>query len=181
MKKQTNRRPVRASLTTSLIAMSMLLSGCSTRSNTQSKIPISRSDLYFDTMVTITLYDYSGNSDTILDGCMDICDQYENLLSSTVEGSDVWNINHADAHPVEISKDTFSLMEKAIYYCELSEGALDITLGGVSALWDFTGSIDDTPNAIPSKASLTEACKHVNYRNVKLEHQADSTSYFATI
>ncbi len=57
--------------------------------------PVSRSGLYFDTAVSVSLYDYKGSSDKILDGCMEKCAYYESIFSATVEGSDVWNINHA--------------------------------------------------------------------------------------
>ena len=41
---------------------------------------------YFDTVVTITLY---GADDTLMDDIWAACKRYENMLSKTVEGSDV--------------------------------------------------------------------------------------------
>ena len=108
-----------------------ILSGCKTTDNN----PITRQTILFDTIIQIRIYD--SNATNILDGCIEKCQYYENLFSRTVEGSDIYRINHADGAPVEVHPETIALLETALSYCELSDGAFDITLAHVSDLWDF--------------------------------------------
>ena len=51
-------------------------------------------------------------------------------------------------------------------YCDMSEGAFDITIGGVSSLWDFTsvGAVK-----VPTSAELSRKLKHVDYRNILID------------
>lgn len=51
------------------------LAGCS-RKNAD---PVSRSSFLLNTFITVTLYD--SQDETILDGCMELCSDYEKLLS----------------------------------------------------------------------------------------------------
>ena len=124
------------------------------------KEPVTGTGFFFDTVITITIYD--SVDENLLDSCMELCSQYESLFSRTIEGSDIYRINHAQKKPVRVSRDTMSLLQKGIFYSELSEGLFDITIAPVSSLWHFT---EDTP-ALPDKAELKEAVSHVNYQSV---------------
>ena len=53
-----------------------------------------------------------------------LCEKYESLFSTTQEGSDVWNINHANGQAVPVSYDTAVLIQAALYYCAQSHGML---------------------------------------------------------
>ena len=65
---------------------------------------------YLDTVITLTAYvDDAG----VLDDALAECGRYERLLSRTVEGSDVWRINHAGGQPVEVSPQTLEILEAA--------------------------------------------------------------------
>lgn len=93
-------------------------------------------------------------------------DDYEHLFSATIEGSDIWNINHSDGSGVLVSDDTISLLETALYYSELSDGMVDLTVRPLSELWDF-GSEND-PH-VPDDAAIREALSHVDYHAVMLD------------
>ena len=71
---------------------------------------ISKTGFYFDTVIKITLY----NSDDAdyLDGCFALADKYENLLSATIESSDVSKINAANGSPVTVSPETAELIRE---------------------------------------------------------------------
>lgn len=135
-----------------------LFCGCGKNQET-----ISKTDFYFDTVITITLYDSSAKNQ--LDDCFSLADKYEKLFSATVKGSDIWNINHAKGQPVEVSDETIFLLEKALSYSRLSDGAFDITIGKVSSLWDFKSD----KHKIPSKKSIDSALKTVGYENIQIE------------
>jgi len=114
-----------------------------------------------DTVVTITAY----ASQETVDGTLRICADYEALLSKTIEGSDVWNLNHADGNPVEVHPETAELIRLAIEVGKASEGAFDITIAPVSALWDFTA---DAP-VLPDPEALHAAAARVDYRNIAVD------------
>ena len=120
--------------------ISILAGGCG---GYRSKAPITRSGFYFDTLISITIYAYEDNS--ILDECFNMCDRYEQLLSMTVEESDISRINAAGTEPVYVSSDTVYLLEKAFEYRALSEGRLDISVAPLSALWTKARSSKTPP------------------------------------
>ena len=137
----------------------------------KSIVPIAKVGFNFDTVITITLYDTT--DEYLLDSCFELADYYENIFSKTIPGSDVYRINNANGAPVEVSPETIDLLTIALYYSNLTEGIVDPTIGGVSALWDFHNQddADDADNISstgtpPSDADISEAIAHVNYKNV---------------
>lgn len=137
----------------------LLLAACAR--NTE---PVSRQGFYFDTVIRITLYDT--DEPELLDHCFALAEKYENLLSKTKEGSDVWKLNHADGAPVELQKDTLRLLRTALSYAELTGGRIDPTVGSVSRLWNFT---DPEAAVLPEPSLLAEALTHVDYRRITID------------
>ncbi len=140
------------------------LSGCSPSAAGSSSDPISRSDYILNTYVTITVYDTS--DEDILNGALALCADYENVFSRTLEGSELWNINHrpADEQTLTVSDDMAAVIEKGLYYSALSGGAFDITVEPLSSLWDFTSG----EAVIPDGDEIAERAAKVDYRNVSL-------------
>lgn len=156
------------------------LGGCG--ANTE---PISQTGFYFDTVIQVTIYDVK--KEQCLDECMQLAETYEKMLSPTVEGSDIWNINHSGGKPVIVSEETAALLKTALTYCEMTDGRIDLTMETVSALWDFhpdeTGSGTSpslstadsetspagTSNRIPDQTAIEEALGHVDYHNLLIE------------
>ena len=134
------------------------LTGCSA----SSAQPFSKTGFYFDTVISLTCY--GNDAQAVLNEAFELCEHYENLLSYTKEGSDIWNINHAKGKPVVVSKETISLLQKAIDYSELSDGAFDITIGKLSSLWEF-GENKDT---VPSQKDINAALPTVDYHNIEI-------------
>lgn len=153
----------------------VMLTGCS---NQASATPVTRTGFAFDTVVSITIYD--SKKEAVLDSCLALCQKYENLFSTTLEGSEVWNINHADENPVEISYDTALLIQSALFYCEESNGRLDLTMRPIAEEWnisnqmEYASEIKDYEYYIPSEATLRKLLRHVDYHNVLLT-DADGT------
>ncbi|MCH4190862.1 MAG: FAD:protein FMN transferase [Butyrivibrio sp.] len=142
-----------------LFLTAALFSGCTVKKSG----PISRTGFYFDTVISIAIYD--SENETILDGCMKMASHYDQLLSAQKEGSDIWNVNHAKGKPVTVDSDTADLLQKALYYARLSGGRFDPTLGGVSSLWNFNGQ---TPGPVPAASDISSALTHVGYQNIEL-------------
>lgn len=152
-----------------LLLSALLLSGCSRPGGSlgsgTGKPPVSSSDFLLNTFVTVTLYDTDDTS--ILDHCMAICKDYENLFSKTIETSEIYQLNHrtSDEQTFTLSDDTAALLKKGLEYCELSDGAFDITIEPLSSLWNFTSE----EHVIPSDEEIEKDLKKVGYKNLKLE------------
>ena len=71
---------------------------------------------YFDTVVKIEVW---GADSKIMDGCKDICEKYEQLLSPTIDSSEISQINQAQGASVSVSKETADLIELGKYYGDL--------------------------------------------------------------
>lgn len=126
--------------------------------------PISDTAFKLNTVVTVTLYDSSDQE--LLAEAINLCDKYENLFSRTLPSSELYQLNHG-LLPQEngffcISPEMTELLTTALSYCEKSDGAFDITIGPISALWDFTSE----EKVVPSDAELSAALPLVDYRNV---------------
>lgn len=148
------------------ILVIVLLTGC-----THTSEPVSQVGFYLDTVVQITLYDNGSHSshDSSLQNietCFTLIDNYEHLFSTTIEGSDIWNINHSGGEPVTVSDDTARLLQTALYYSQLSDGKVDLTVLPLTELWDF-GS--EGNSCVPDDTAIKEAMSHIDYRAVCLE------------
>lgn len=147
-----------------LLLLSLLLpTGCG-RSASPGEEPVSDTGFYLDTTVTLTLYGVP--DDALIQSCFALIEEYEARLSRTRPGSDVWNINHSQGEPVEVSPDTAELIRTALSYSDLSHGAFDITIAPVTDLWDFQG---DGPHSLPDSRQLEEALTHVGYHNLLVD------------
>lgn len=140
-----------------LLIFSLFLNGCS--SITAKNNAVTKAGLYFDTVITLTVY--GERAQELIETCFDKCEEYENLFSRTVSNSDISRINNANGEEVIVSEETLEIIEKGIYYGELSEGLFDITIGPVVELWDFHGN-----NQIPDEEDIKQALSHVSYKNI---------------
>ena len=138
----------------------VMLTGCGASSST----PLKTTGFYFDTIISVTLYDEA--EEHLLDECMELADYYEKLLSPNIEGSDIWNINHSGGDFVTVNEDTLSLLNTALDYARLSDGLVEPTIGTLSQLWNF-GS--DNQEIVPDKEQIEEALSHVDYHLVAIQ------------
>ncbi|MBE5891675.1 MAG: FAD:protein FMN transferase [Lachnospiraceae bacterium] len=159
-----------------ILMISVPLYGCGKTSNTSGD-SISKSGFYFDTIIEITLNDTEDLS--ALDHCFEIASEYEALLSANISTSDISNINSHPGEYVKVDERTIDVLEKALYYCKLSDGAFDITIGALTELWNISQIAESCENEdnqvsesyIPSKEAIDELVQHVNYENVIISDQ----------
>jgi len=140
------------------------LTGCGASQQTFTK-----TDFCFDTAVTITIYDsasHEDNANRLLDETIALCRDYDNMFSRTIEGSDVYRINHAGGEWTTVSDETVSLIHSALEYCEMTGGEIDITIAPVKDLWDFSGTEDVQ---MPSTSDIESALTHVDYSLIEIE------------
>ena len=140
--------------------LSLSLTGCST----SSAQPFSKTGFYFNTVISLTCY--GNDAQTVLDEAFELCDHYENLLSYTIEGSDIWNINHANGQPVTVDSETASLLQTALYWSEKTDGLIDPTITPISQLWNFSG---DPAGPVPKQSQIDALLSHVDYHNIRID------------
>lgn len=140
--------------------------------------PYSETGFYLNTSVTLTVY--RKQDVPLIQECFDLCAFYENMLSRTQEGSDIYRINHSNGTPVEISQETALLLERAVFYARLSGGRIDPTVAPLMELWDFTGhasaeeeddSLGGQKNRIPDESDILSLLPHINYETVRIDGQ----------
>ena len=142
-----------------LLAMCLMpLGGCAAAQPEKQSVV----GFYLDTVIMLTAY---VDDATVLNDGLEECGRYELMLSRTIEGSDVWRINHAGGQPVEVSDETIEILKTARQVSELSGGAFDATIAPVSTLWDFTSGAAVLPDA----DAIQEAADHVDYSRVVIE------------
>lgn len=137
-----------------ILLLGLLLCGCG------KKQPIQQSGFYFDTVISVTLYDPSKTEE--LKHCFTLAQQYEQYFSAKIKDSDTSRINAAAGAPVHVHEETVELIQKGLYYSRLSSGKFDITVGKLTDLWDFH---TDTP-ALPDAAAIAAAVKTIDYNNI---------------
>ena len=94
-----------------------------------------------------------------IDKAWELCAGLEKKLSRTQDASEISRLNHAGGEWTEVSSETAELISEGIKYSELSGGEFDITIGGVTDLWDFHADPEDAK--VPDAEKLAEAI-HLN-------------------
>ena len=149
-----------AALSLILILIIPVLGGCSSPIKNES---LSMTGLYFDTVGQIQVW---GADRAVLDECENICGHYEQLLSPTIETSEVSRINRAQGASVTVSDETAELIRLGIEYGELSEGKFDITVASATDLWNFR---DNEEKELPGPDELAEAVSHIDYHCIQID------------
>jgi len=152
------------------LSFTLFLSGCGFSKEYEAA---SKSGFYFDTFITLTIYNIGSDSTRILDQAFSLCETYEHLFSRTLEGSDINRINHASSSPVVVSDETIDLLDTALYYAELSGGKIDPTIAPVKDLWNFDNK---EQAALPDQSQLKAACSHVDYHNIIIDKDAHTVT-----
>ena len=146
-------------LTAILLALLLLCGGCVA----EKELPrLSEVGFYLDTVITLTAYTADGQ---VLKDALEECGRYEKTLSRTIEGSDVWKINHAEGQPVEVSDDTVAILQCAKKISGMTGGAFDVTIAPVSTIWDFTSGKAELPDA----EAIAHAVTLVDYTKITLD------------
>lgn len=161
-----------------VILAAVLLCGCGV--GAKAPEPVSNDGYFLDTICSVSVYrmtaedgsvkDASGMEDEALDainGSFEVCKDLESKLSRTRKDSDVSRINSAKGEWTEVSAETLDLIQKGVAYSELSGGDFDITVGGVTKLWDFHAAEGEAK--IPDEEAVAEALKHVGYEGVETD------------
>ena len=140
------------------LVIALSLTGCSAeQTEKQSAV-----GFYLDTVIMLTAY---VDDAQVLNDALVECGRYERMLSRTIEGSDVWRINHAEGQPVEVSDEAIEILQAARQVSELSGGAFDVSIAPVSTMWDFTSGAAVLPDA----GAIAEAATKIDYSRIEID------------
>lgn len=91
----------------------------------------------------------------------------EKLMSTHIADSEIFRLNAqtGNATPLAISPEVLAVIERGIHWGNQSNGALDISIGPVSQLWQFE---DENPS-LPNAQKLTQAVRLVNFREIGMD------------
>lgn len=148
-----------------LILSACLLCGCK-KQPSYLDTPTSSTYLFFDTVVTISIYDNLPDNKDILNDCFEICEKYEHLFDKTNPESDIAKINASSGTATNVNSDTIEIIEDSIEYAKLTNGNFDITISPLTDLWD----IRNNKGYIPSDKDINNILKNVSYKNIIIEN-----------
>ena len=138
--------------------------GCA---NEDSNQPISRTEIFMSTPVSITIYD--GGSENILDKAFEKVEEVEELVSINKENTEISELNkNAGIEKVKLSDISYDILKKGLEYSKLSNGSYDITIGPLVKLWNI--GFEDAK--VPSKDEINEVIGSIDYNNIEIN---DST------
>ena len=116
--------------------------------------PISQTEIFMGTPISITLYD--GGNQKILDKVFEKIVEIEDLVSINKENTEITKLNEsAGVEKVKLSNLSYDILKKGIEYSKLSNGSCDITIGPLVKLW----SIGLEGAKVPSKDEINDSTK----------------------
>jgi len=128
--------------------------------------PPYRTESVLGTICSITLFDQANVQ--VYQDIFSKLREIENLMSVNLPESDVAKINAAAGiEPVQVNDDVFTVIERAVFYAEISGGAFDPTIGPLVSLWRIA---TDHPR-VPSQEEIDEVLPLINWRDVELDPQ----------
>lgn len=87
-----------------------------------------------------------------------------NELGATEENEGIFYINNTHGSSVTLSDRQAAFLELGLHYCELCNGAFDITDGPLTELWQ----VDREDFTIPTEEQVAEALLRCDYRSILL-------------
>ena len=134
---------------------------------------ISRDEAIMGTRIAVELWatDHA-QGEALITRVMDEMHRVDALMSTYKPASQVSLVNErAVREPVTVDADLFGLLQTALEYSRLTEGAFDITYASVGYLYDYRQHVR------PDDAAIAAALPAVDYRHVVLDPAARSVRF----
>ena len=121
--------------------------------------PSEQTAFLMDTQARIVIYD-GGNQEAAMEGAFSLLRKLDGMMNVHNPESELSLLNQEGERMV--SPELFSVIERGLYFSQLSGGVFDITIRPLTELWDFK------QQTVPEDALIKEAMRKVDYRNVTL-------------
>jgi thiamine biosynthesis lipoprotein len=103
-----------------------------------------------------------------IQAAFDVQDRVNGLMSYQREDSELNAINRrAFEEPVAVDPMTFEVLQQAVRFSRLSDGAFDVTVGPLMDVWKKAGEMNETP----TPEALADARAKVGYDKLILDEQ----------
>ena len=125
----------------------------------------------FDTMCAISIYGVSDelSQKKYMFAMTNFIDKFEKTFSKTIEGTDIYNINHREGDVVYVSPDTATLLDLGKSFYQWTNHKFDISSGTLIDLWDIKNR-----TTVPTLAEINEARSHCGNYNFTIEQVEDA-------
>lgn len=131
--------------------------------------PISKDTYMMGTIIQMKVY--GKNANKALNSALERISDIENKMSVNISSSDITKINNnSGKESVIVNEDTYIVLEKAVEYSKLTEGAFDATIEPIVKLWGI-GTENET---VPSQKEISEALNLVNYKDIEITKSNNS-------
>lgn len=127
----------------------LIFSGC-TQSGTTESEPHSKDFFAMDTYMTVTAYGENG-SDAVEEAEKRVY-ELDSLLNAENKESEIYLLNERGT--ATLSDDTASVLQSALDYCKLTDGAFNPAMHPIMRLWGFTSGKYNVPTEESIKATL---------------------------
>ncbi len=147
-----------------LIICIALVTGCKKETPSNMSVKSTEQTYMLGTLVQVTVYGKEVSS-LAFDKVFNIISDIENIVSKNIDTSEVSRINNGEE--ITLSEATHNIIEKGLYYSELSNGKFDITIAPLVDLW----GIGSEGAKVPNDKEIQEALSKVNYKNITLDEK----------
>ena len=101
--------------------------------------------------------------DAVIDSAFSLARDYEHLLSYYDEGSLISAVNNSQGEKTHIDRDLNNILAKGRYFYQATGGKYDLSIGGLSDLWDITKA------RIPDEDEIAEALANTGFDRIVIE------------
>lgn len=119
-----------------------------------------------DTLVQMRAH--GENAEIAVEESMERIREIENLMSKTIETSDIYKLNSNPETEIEIDNESRKVLEKAVEYAELTDGDFDLTIGALVELW----GIGTEEAAVPEDTEIENALANTGYEHLNLNNNS---------
>jgi len=129
------------------------------------------------TVVSMRVY---GEGEEVSNSLWELISNLENtVLSKRVAGSEVYELNQGlslgESEELMVSKQLMDYLQHGKQIWEDSEGAFDLTLGALSALWNIDEQTGSEQPVLPTEQEITGAKNKSGFYNCDLDNQCIQT------
>ena len=161
-----------------------LLGGCGQKTECEKSI-----DTAMGTVISQAVY-VTNSSENIKDNKTDskitddilqrLNDLEQKELSWRIESAEVAQINEAaGGDGIAVSPEMADLLERCLQISANSDGALDVSIGRLSRLWDidtWAAAADPQDYELPGEEDIAQALATTGWQNIRLERHTDSAN-----
>ena len=139
------------------------VSGCETR--------FEESRFLMSTMVEVTVFGRERDCQQAVEQAFGEIRRIDGLMNAYSDDSEISRINRAAGKSaVQVSADTLKVINEALRFARLTDGAMDITVAPLVKLWGF----GDDESRIPSDDELQGKLSLVDYRQVFVDEDSST-------